>query len=77
MTMSNPNALVGGGSALVGGQIVLNAAKWLGYDLSPGWALTLGAGLTAVVLFIGRNGFAGVWNGLMHGFGKSGTKPGA
>lgn len=71
MSFKNPNAFVGGGSALIGGQIVLNVAKALGYDLSSGWALTLGAALTSAVLFIGRNGFAGVWNGLKHGFGKT------
>jgi hypothetical protein len=69
MSTGNPNAIIGGGSALVGGQIVLNVAKALGYDLSAGWALTTGAALTSVVLFVGRNGFAGVWNLLKFGTG--------
>jgi hypothetical protein len=76
MNLRNPNALVGGGSALIGGQIVLNVAKALGYDLSPGWSLGLGAALTSAVLFVGREGFAGVWEGLKHGFGKQTPKAG-
>jgi hypothetical protein len=71
MDVKNPNAIVGGGSALVVGQIVLNVAKAIGWDLSSGWALALGAGITSVVLFIGRNGFVGVWRVLKFGTGNS------
>lgn len=73
MGLKNPNAIVGGGSALIVGQIVLNVAKALGWDLSSGWALTLGAGITSAVLFVGKNGFVGVWHLLK--FGTGGNTP--
>lgn len=64
----NPNALIGGPVAgLGGGQIVINIAKAFGWDVSAGWALTVAAAATYAVLFIGREGLSGVWGVLMHG----------
>lgn len=72
MNLKNPNALVGGASGLIGAQLVLNIAKQFGWDVSPGWAVTIAAGASYVILFIGRNGLAGVWSLLKFG---SGGKP--
>ena len=65
--MKHPNATVGAVSGVGGGQIVVNIAKALGYTISTGWGITIAGGLTAVALFIGRNGIKGVWRKLMNG----------
>lgn len=64
----NPNALVGLGGGVGGAQIVLNLARIWGWHISPGWATGIAGAATYVVLYIGREGLAGVWHGLMHGF---------
>lgn len=69
MTVKNPNALAGGAAGLIGAQLVLNLAKLLGWDISPGWAVTIAAGASYVVLYVGRNGLAGVWGLLKFGTG--------
>jgi hypothetical protein len=63
----NPNALVGGISGVAGGEIVVNIAKLFHQHISTGWGITIAAGVSYAVLFLGRNGLAGVWNLIMHG----------
>lgn len=67
MTVKNPNALVGLGGGLGGAQIVINIGKAFGWSVSTGWATLIAAGASYIVLFIGREGFDGVKNVLMHG----------
>ena len=69
MTVKNPNALVGGASALGGGEIVVNLARLFGWDISTGWALAIAGAASYVVLFIGRNGLVGCWNVVKFGTG--------
>lgn len=75
MGTRNPNALVGGLSGIAGGQVVVNLAHIFGWDLSAGWAMTVAGVASYVVLFIGREGFAGVWNLLKHGTGGRADGP--
>lgn len=69
MALENPNALIGGIGGIGGGQIVVNLAGLLGWDISTGWALAVSGIATYVVLFVGKSGFSGVWNLLKYGTG--------
>lgn len=71
----NPNALVGGPiSTLGGGELVINIAKAFGQNISAGWALTIAGAVTYAVLFVGREGLAGVWNLVKHGTQSNGKE---
>lgn len=69
MAIQNPNALVGGVGGIGGGELVVNLARLFGWDISTGWALAVAGIASYVVLFIGREGFAGVWSLLKYGTG--------
>lgn len=69
MNLKNPNALVGSGSGFIGGELIVNIAKQFGWDISLGWGLGIASVCTGVVLFIGKNGFVGLWNLLKFGSG--------
>lgn len=74
--MKNPNALVGAGAAGVGGQIVLEVTSWFHWTISTGLAIWIAAGIAGVVLFVGRDGLAGVWERVRYGTsGKPVVKP--
>lgn len=73
MSLKNPNALVGSVSAFGGGEAVVNVARLFGWDLSTGWGLGIAAAATYTVLFVGKNGFVGVWRVLK--FGTNGGTP--
>jgi hypothetical protein len=71
MAVPHPNATVGLASGIGGGQIVVNVAEALGYNISTGWGITIAGALSGIVLFIGRHGILGAWNVIKHGGGTT------
>lgn len=67
----NPNAATSLASTIGGGQAIVNIAQAFGWHVSTGWGITIAGAASYVVLFVGREGLAGVWHGLMHGFAKT------
>lgn len=69
--MKNPNAVIGGGSGLGGGALVIWALSLVGLHPNAYAAAAIAAAVTVVVLWIGRipanGGIAGIWNKYMHG----------
>lgn len=67
--LTHPNAFVGGLSGVGGGELVLTLSHQLGWDISAGWAVAIAGGLSYLLLYIGKNGFAGAWAVVKHGTG--------
>lgn len=67
---ANPNAVVGGGSGASLGLGVVWLLGKAGVSLDTYTAGLVVSGVSTLVLFIGRNGLAGVWRFLIHGGGK-------
>lgn len=67
MTTKHPNAITATGSSIVGGELVVNIAKQIGWAISTGWGIAIAGALSGFVLFIGRDGLAGAWHLLIHG----------
>jgi putative flippase GtrA len=63
----HPNALVGGGSGIGGGLVVVYVLSLAGVDVDPMIAAAIAGGCSALVLFVGREGIRGlvrrVWRG--------------
>jgi ABC-type enterobactin transport system permease subunit len=64
----NPNAVVGGASGIGGGALVVAVLDLAGVQVTnPYLATTIAGAVTAVALFIGRNGIVGafrmIWRG--------------
>lgn len=70
-TASNPNALIALLGGAGGGQVVLTVANQFGWHISAGWASIAAGAVSYLLLYIGKDGFAGIWGGLSHGFGKA------
>jgi hypothetical protein len=64
---ANPNAVIGGGSGIAGGLLIVQVFNWFGYDLDAGTGAVIAGVVSLVVLFIGRNGIRGairkIWKG--------------
>jgi len=65
----HPNATVAGGTSGAGVALVW-LLGYLGVHISAEVAVVIAGALTTLVLFVGRNGLAGVWNLVKHGTGK-------
>jgi hypothetical protein len=63
---NNPNASLAAGSTGVG-VVVIYLLGLLGVSLSPEVAVALGGGVTAALLFVGKNGLKGVWRVIWRG----------
>lgn len=64
---SNPNAAVGGGSAVGGGAIIIYILGLFHIHVDNYAAVAIAAAVSGVVLFIGREGLAGLVNTILHG----------
>lgn len=73
--MKHPNALVGTGTTIGGGEIVVGLADRLGWTISTGWGIAIAGAIGGVFLFIGRNGFRGVKRVILDGTGGTSPKP--
>ena len=64
---AHPNALVGGGSGIGAGVLIVLIASKLGLELSAYEGAVIAGGAAAAALFIGRNGVRGLariaWSG--------------
>lgn len=66
--MKNPNAVIGGGSGLGGGAIVIFLLSLVHVTVSAYAAVAIAGAVTGAVLWIGREGgIAGIWNKILHG----------
>jgi hypothetical protein len=69
--MRNPNAVIGSGSGLGGGAIVIYLLSLFGVHVDSYAAAAIAAALTGAVLWVGRveksGGISGLWNRLFHG----------
>jgi uncharacterized membrane protein YfcA len=67
---SNPNAVVGGGSGIGGGVLIVWLLGYFGVDISNEVAATIAGLVAGGVLFIGRNGVKGTIGRIWKGAGK-------
>lgn len=65
--MKNPNAVIGGGSGLGGGAIVVYVLSLFHVHVDTYAAGAIFVAVSAVVLFIGREGLAGLAETILHG----------
>lgn len=69
--MSNPNAAVAGGTSSLAVALVWFLGNvWPHVALSAELGAVIAGGVSTVLLFIGRNGLAGLWEKIKHGSGK-------
>lgn len=65
--MKNPNAVIGGSSGVGGGVVVVYALTLVGIDVDPMVGAAIAGVISAVVLYVGREGVRGlfrlVWRG--------------
>lgn len=73
--MKHPNAIVGGASGLSGGALVVYLLGVFHVHPSLYVAGIIFTAASSLVLFIGRNGLAGVWNFVKHGTGSTPAAP--
>lgn len=67
----NPNAATAGGSGIVTvGFVWVLTNVWPKVDLSAEAGAGIAAGISTSLLFLGRNGLAGVWRIIVRGDGK-------
>lgn len=59
---NHPNAVVGGASGAGVGTLVVWLLGRYGVSLDAEVAATIAGGISAVVLFIGKNGLRGAWH---------------
>jgi hypothetical protein len=66
--MKNPNAVIGGGSGLGGGTLVVYLLSIAHVSVSAYAGIAIASGVTGVVLWFGREGgLDGIWNKIIHG----------
>ena len=66
--MKNPNAVIGGGSGLGGGSIVVYLLSLSHVSISAYAGVAIAGAITGAVLWVGREGgLAGIWNKIVHG----------
>lgn len=66
--MKNPNAVIGGGSGLGGGSLVVYLLSIVHVSVSAYAGIAIASAVTGVVLWFGREGgLAGIWNKIVHG----------
>jgi hypothetical protein len=69
--VKNPNAVIGGGSGLGGGALVVYALSLVGIHVDAYGAVAIASAAATAVLWAGRieaaGGIAGIWNRIMHG----------
>jgi len=69
--VSNPNAAVAGGTSSLAVALVWFLGNvWPHVALSAELGAVIAGGVSTVLLFIGRNGLAGLWEKIKHGSGK-------
>lgn len=73
--LPHPNATTSLVSGIGGGEAVVNIANQFGWHITTGWGITIAGLVSGAVLFVGRNGFAGVWGILKHGTASKGLAP--
>lgn len=71
--MSHPNAVIGGASGAGGGALIIYILGLFHAHIDLYAAGLIFTAASSLVLFVGRNGLAGVWAFLKHG--TSGSKP--
>jgi hypothetical protein len=65
---SNPNAVVGTGSGLSGGILLVYVLSLFGVNIDAYVAVAITAAVTGAVLWIGRvGGIEGLWQRILHG----------
>jgi len=70
-SVSNPNAAVAGGTSSLAVALVWFLGNvWPHVALSAELGAVIAGGVSTVLLFIGRNGLAGLWEKIKHGSGK-------
>ena len=74
--MANPNAAVAGGTSSLAVAVVWFLGNvWPHVALSAELGAVIAGGISTVLLFVGRNGAAGVWNLIKHGSRASKDTP--
>jgi len=69
--VANPNAAVAGGTSSLAVAVVWFLGNvWPHVALSAELGAVIAGGVSTVLLFIGRNGLAGLWEKIKHGSGK-------
>lgn len=64
---NNPNATVAAGGSGLSVLVVWLAGNVFHWTLSAEDGAIVAGAVASAVLFVGRNGLAGIWNRLMHG----------